>query len=56
VRQNALRVDLKDGREASYDPRRLRGVTVYETAERNFSKGDRIQLTAPNPVGRNCES
>jgi ATP-dependent exoDNAse (exonuclease V) alpha subunit len=48
ARQNTLRVELKDGRNQEYDPRRLRGVAVYETAERNFSNGDRIQLTAPD--------
>jgi conjugative relaxase-like TrwC/TraI family protein len=48
VRQNTLRVELKDGRDQQYDPRRLRGVAVYETAERTFGKGDRIQLTAPD--------
>lgn len=48
-RQNTLRVELqKDGQEKEYDPRRLRGVAVYEAAERNFAKGDRIQLTAPD--------
>jgi hypothetical protein len=48
ARQNTLRVELKDGRDKQYDPQRLRGVAVYETAERNFSQGDRIQLTAPD--------
>lgn len=49
ARQNTLRVELqKDGSEKEYDPRRLRGVAVYETAERNFAKGDRVQLTAPD--------
>jgi len=48
AQQNTLRVELKDGRDQQYDPQRLRGVAVYETAERNFSKGDRIQLTAPD--------
>jgi conjugative relaxase-like TrwC/TraI family protein len=48
VRQNTLRVEMKDGREVQYDPKRLRGVSVYERSERNFSTGDRIQLTAPD--------
>jgi hypothetical protein len=30
---------------ASYDPRRLQGVTVYQEVERSFSVGDRIQFT-----------
>lgn len=49
ARQNTLRVELhKDRWETQYDPQRLRGVAVYETAERNFAKGDRVQLTAPD--------
>lgn len=48
ARQNTLRVELRDGREQQYDPRRLRGVAVYETAKRSFAEGDRIQLTAPD--------
>ena len=48
VRHNTLRVETKDGREVQYDPRRLKGVSVYEKAERNFSTGDRVQLTAPD--------
>lgn len=48
VRENTLRVETKDGREVQYDPRRLRGVSVYEKTERSFSTGDRVQLTAPD--------
>jgi ATP-dependent exoDNAse (exonuclease V) alpha subunit len=48
ARQNILRVEKKDGQEIQYDPRRLRGVSVYARAERSFSTGDRIQLTAPD--------
>jgi hypothetical protein len=33
---------------ASYDPRRLHGVTLYRETERAFSEGDRVQFTAPN--------
>jgi ATP-dependent exoDNAse (exonuclease V) alpha subunit len=48
VATNQLTVARPDGRAASYDPRRLRGVTVYRPAERTFAVGDRIQFTAPN--------
>jgi ATP-dependent exoDNAse (exonuclease V) alpha subunit len=49
ARQNTLRVELhKDRWETQYDPQRLRGVAVYEQAERSFAKGDRVQLTAPD--------
>ena len=33
---------------SSYDPRRLTGVSVYRELDREFSVGDRIQLTAPD--------
>ena len=44
---NRLTVELKDGTERSYDPRRQQGVSVYRDEERVFSTGDRVQLTAP---------
>jgi ATP-dependent exoDNAse (exonuclease V) alpha subunit len=47
-RQNTLKVERPDKSMRQYDPSRLRGVTVYQKAERNFSDGDRVQLTAPN--------
>jgi conjugative relaxase-like TrwC/TraI family protein len=48
ARHNALKVERADQSTVEYDPSRLRGVAVYEKAERSFSKGDRVQLTAPN--------
>ena len=45
---NRLTVELKDGTERSYDPRRQQGVSVYREEERDFSTGDRVQLTAPS--------
>ena len=33
---------------ATYDPRRLTGVSVYREIDREFSVGDRIQFTAPD--------
>jgi conjugative relaxase-like TrwC/TraI family protein len=44
---NRLIVELKDGKERTYDPRRQQGVSVYREEERAFSTGDRVQLTAP---------
>jgi ATP-dependent exoDNAse (exonuclease V) alpha subunit len=32
----------------TYDPRRLQGVTLYRESERSFSRGDRVQFTAPD--------
>jgi hypothetical protein len=45
--RNRLTIELKDGTERSYDPRRQQGVSVYRDEERVFSTGDRVQLTAP---------
>ncbi|HEY2468941.1 MAG TPA: MobF family relaxase [Terracidiphilus sp.] len=44
---NRLTVELRDGTERTYDPRRQQGVTVYRAEFRAFSEGDRIQFTAP---------
>lgn len=48
ARENTLKVEFSGQQTKEYDPRRLRGVAVYERAERSFSEGDRVQLTAPN--------
>jgi conjugative relaxase-like TrwC/TraI family protein len=45
---NRLTVEMKDGMEKTYDPRRQQGVSVYREEERAFSVGDRVQLTAPS--------
>ena len=45
---NRLTVELRDGTEKTYDPRRQQGVSVYRDEERAFSIGDRVQLTAPS--------
>jgi len=45
--RNLLTVERAGTEQTTYDPRRLQGVTVYREEERNFSQGDRIQLTAP---------
>jgi conjugative relaxase-like TrwC/TraI family protein len=47
-KENVLTVRRGNGEQVSYDPRRLHGVTIYREAERTFSKGDRVQFTAPN--------
>jgi len=44
---NRITVELQDGTERTYDPRRQQGVTVYREELRAFSEGDRIQFTAP---------
>ena len=45
---NHLTVEKANGELATYDPRRLTGVSVYREIEREFSVGDRIQFTAPD--------
>ncbi len=45
---NLLSVEKATGEIATYDPRRLTGVSVYREIERDFSAGDRIQFTAPD--------
>ena len=47
-RENLLTVKRETGEQVNYDPRRLHGVTLYREAERAFSRGDRVQFTAPN--------
>jgi conjugative relaxase-like TrwC/TraI family protein len=44
---NQLTVEKANGELATYDPRRLTGVSVYREIQREFSVGDRIQFTAP---------
>jgi len=44
---NRITVELRDGTERTYDPRRQQGVSVFREEMRSFSAGDRIQFTAP---------
>jgi ATP-dependent exoDNAse (exonuclease V) alpha subunit len=45
---NLLTVEKSSGEQATYDPRRLTGVSVYREIDREFSVGDRIQFSAPD--------
>ena len=45
--KNWLTVQLQNGTELTYDPRRQQGVSVFREEMRCFSVGDRIQFTAP---------
>jgi ATP-dependent exoDNAse (exonuclease V) alpha subunit len=45
--KNWLTVELQDGTQRTYDPRRQQGVSVFREEMRSFSVGDRIQFTAP---------
>jgi ATP-dependent exoDNAse (exonuclease V) alpha subunit len=46
--RNRLTVELQDGTQRTYDPRRQQGVSVFREEMRSFSVGDRIQFTAPS--------
>jgi len=45
---NLLSVEKENAELATYDPKRLRGVSVYREIEREFAAGDRIQFTTPD--------
>jgi conjugative relaxase-like TrwC/TraI family protein len=45
---NYLSVQLPSGTTATYDARRLAGISVYRATDREFAVGDRIQFTAPD--------
>ena len=45
---NRLTVAKDDGKQVTYDPERLSGITAYREISRNFAQGDRIQFTATN--------
>lgn len=47
-KENLVTVKNQDGELVTYNPARLRGISAYREIEREFSVGDRIQLTAPN--------
>jgi conjugative relaxase-like TrwC/TraI family protein len=47
---NQLTVEKRNQELATYDPRRLTGVSVYQEIDRQFSGGDRIQFTAPDKL------
>jgi len=45
---NLVTVRKTDGELVTYDPSRLRGISAYREIEREFTVGDRVQVTAPN--------
>jgi ATP-dependent exoDNAse (exonuclease V) alpha subunit len=45
--KNEITVHHEDGRDLTYNPSRLSGVSVYRDAQREFAEGDRIQFRAP---------
>jgi conjugative relaxase-like TrwC/TraI family protein len=47
-KENRITIARENGSLQTYDPRRLSGVSVHREAERDLSKGDRVQFTAPS--------
>ncbi len=47
-KENRITIERENGTAQSYDPRRLSGVSVHREADRELSKGDRVQFTAPS--------
>src|SRR6185437_9888485 len=45
---NLLTTEKQSGELATYDPRRLSGVSAYRGVVHEFAVGDRIQFTAPD--------
>jgi ATP-dependent exoDNAse (exonuclease V) alpha subunit len=45
--ENEITVRFENGRQLTYNPQRLSGVSVYYEAQREFAEGDRIQFRAP---------
>jgi conjugative relaxase-like TrwC/TraI family protein len=45
---NRITVAKDDGKQVTYDPVRLSGITAYREISRDFAQGDRIQFTSTN--------
>lgn len=48
AKENLVCAKKQTGKQVTYDPRRLQGVTLYREADRAFSRGGCVQFTAPN--------
>ncbi len=46
-KENEITVHFENGRELTYNPQRLSGVSIYREARREFAEGDRVQFRAP---------
>jgi conjugative relaxase-like TrwC/TraI family protein len=46
-KENEITVHFENGRQLTYNPQRLSGVSVYHEASREFAEGDRLQFRAP---------
>jgi conjugative relaxase-like TrwC/TraI family protein len=47
-KENQITVQKPDGQQATYDPKRLQGISAHREISRDFAQGDRIQFTANN--------
>ena len=47
-KENLLTVETDNGKQVTYNPSRLLGISAYREMERDFAVGDRIQFTASN--------
>lgn len=47
-KSNLLTVENRDGRQVTYDPSRLHGISAYRELEREFAVDERLQFTVPN--------
>ena len=45
---NRITVATDDGKQVTYDPERLSGITAYREISRDFAQGDRLQFTSTN--------
>ena len=45
---NQIAVNTDGGKQVTYDPERLSGITAYREISRDFAQGDRIQFTSTN--------
>lgn len=45
---NHITVAKDDGKQVTYDPERLCGITAFREISRDFAQGDRIQFTSTN--------
>ena len=53
--KNRLTVELQDGTQRTYDPRRQQGVSVFREEMRSFSVGDRIPVHRAGQQPQSCE-
>lgn len=47
-KENLLTVETGSGKQITYDPSRLLGISAYRELEREFAVGDKLQFTAPH--------